>query len=232
MKAGGCQLNSALLVVLFLNLCFYGASNSSEVQVCKLCSGTVLSHSEVGQFCSSSAGRVEGRCCLKNGTTSDHSTVTGLDLSNCSLAQVENIQEASTAEIIDLSLNPIANISDFTFQGFTELNKLILPEKVLCPGGATSWKKIGVAKGQRVCEGQNSMCNQTGQMTTDCPENSQCAPFGPGLFECSCADHYHGYKCLREGEFPVLQVFGPLGASTVVISLVLWLTQRRMVKPL
>ncbi|KAJ0060876.1 hypothetical protein NL108_001733, partial [Boleophthalmus pectinirostris] len=121
-----------------------------------------------------------------------------LDLSNCSLALVGNLQEASTATIIDLSFNPIANISDFSFQGFIALNSLILPVKVLCPGGATAWKKIVEKRGNRFCEGQNSMCNQTGQMATDCPENSQCAPFGPGFFECSCADNYHGYKCQRE----------------------------------
>lgn len=32
----------------------------------------------------------------------------------------------------------------------------------------------------------------------NCPENSLCGPYGPGFFECSCADNYHGYKCLRE----------------------------------
>lgn len=32
----------------------------------------------------------------------------------------------------------------------------------------------------------------------NCPENSLCAPYGPGFFECSCTDNYHGYKCLRE----------------------------------
>lgn len=199
-------------------------------QVCKQCSGTVLNDSAVGLFCSSSAGRIEGRCCLKHGTTSD--SITGLDLSNCSLTQVGNLQEATTASMIDFSLNPIANISDSTFQGFIDLNDLILPANLLCPGGNTTWKTIEVIKGNRFCKGQNNVCNQTGQMSMDCPENSLCAPYGPGLFECNCADNYHGYKCLREGQFPVLQVFGPLGASTVVVSFLLWVTQRRKAKPL
>lgn len=122
-------------------------------------------------------------------------------------------------------------------------------------------------------------------LAINCPENSLCAPYGPGFFECSCTDNYHGYKCLREvssansfhwialkhfkllflyvrfyklsflfllllrtslipctwvfclfyceqGEFPALQVFGPLGASTVVISFLLWFTQRRNAKSL
>lgn len=186
----------------------------------------------MGQFCSNSAGRVKGRCCVKNGTTGEQETITGLDLSNCSLTQVGSLNEAYTARIIDLSLNPITNITESTFQGFIELNHLILPKTLLCPGGPTSWKHIHVTEDNRICEGQNSVCNQTSQMSMDCPENSQCAPYGPGLFECSCAENYHGYKCLREGKFPSLQVFGPLGASTVVISFLLWITQRRKVKPL
>lgn len=186
----------------------------------------------MGQFCLSSAGRIKGRCCVRNGTAYDHETIIGLDLSNCSLTQVGNLQEASTAAFIDLSLNSITNITDSTFQGFIELNYLILPIQLLCPGGATSWKNMQEKEGKRICEGQNNVCNQTGQMTMDCPENSQCAPYGPGLFECSCADNYHGYKCLREGEFPAFQVFGPLGALTVVLSCLLWVTQRRKAKPL
>lgn len=35
-----------------------------------------------------------------------------------------------------------------------------------------------------------------------------------------------------QGQFPALQVFGPLGASTVVVSFLLWFTQRRHVKSL
>lgn len=232
MKAGSCQLNSASLVVLILILCFYEACNSSDLQVCKLCSGTVRNDSEVGQFCSSSAGRIEGRCCLKNVTTGEHDCITGLDLSNCSLTLVGNLQEATTATILDLSHNPITNIKDSTFQGFIVLNYLILPNNVLCPGGNTSWEHIELKNEIRLCKGQNNMCNQTGQMSMNCPENSLCGPYGPGFFECSCADNYHGYKCLREGEFPALQVFGPLGASTVVISFLLWVTQRRKAKPL
>lgn len=32
----------------------------------------------------------------------------------------------------------------------------------------------------------------------NCPENSLCAPYGPGFFECNCIGNYYGYKCLRE----------------------------------
>ncbi|XP_059212495.1 all-trans retinoic acid-induced differentiation factor [Centropristis striata] len=231
MKAGCSQLEPLVLILIF-NLCFYASYELTELQVCELCSGTVRNGSAVGRFCSLSAGRIDGRCCLRNDNTSDPECIIGLDLSNCSLTHVEDLQGASTALMMDLSLNPIVNISDSAFQGFMKLNYMILPQDIFCPGGNSSWEKVEVKEGNRVCDGQKDMCNQTGQLSINCPENSLCAPYGPGFFECSCADNYHGYKCLREGEFPFLQVFGPLGASTVVISFLLWVTQRRKAKSL
>ncbi|XP_044024003.1 all-trans retinoic acid-induced differentiation factor [Siniperca chuatsi] len=226
MKAGCSQLKPVVLILIF-NLCFYDSHQLTELQVCELCSGTVLNGTAVGRFCSSSVGRIDGRCCLR-----DDNTIIGLDLSNCSLTDVEDLQGASTSLMIDLSLNPIVNISDTAFQGFMELNYMILPQDIVCPGGNASWEKVEVKEGNCLCEGQKDMCNQSGQLSINCPENSLCAPYGPGFFECSCADNYHGYKCLREGEFPALQVFGPLGASMVVISFLLWVTQRRKAKSL
>lgn len=158
--------------------------------------------------------------------------LSSLDLSNCSLTHVGDLRGVSTAVVVDLSLNPIANISDATFQGFVDLNYTILPPDLPCPGGNTSWEIVELKWGNRLCRGQKDLCNQTGGMSIDCPANSLCAPYGPGFFQCSCAGNHHGYKCLREGEFPALQVFGPLGASTVVISFLLWFTQRRHVKSL
>nr|XP_057912621.1 all-trans retinoic acid-induced differentiation factor [Doryrhamphus excisus] len=230
MKAGNCQLKHTLLVFIIC-LCFYHSHQFKELQVCSRCGGTVLNGSAVGLFCSLSAGRIAGRCCMGNGT-SDFERIIGLDLSNCSLNHVEYLQEASTALLIDLSQNTLVNISDLTFQGFIELNDLILPADITCPGGNSSWEKVEWNKGNLHCKGQKNMCNQTGQMSVNCPEFSQCGPFGPGFFECSCADNYHGYKCLREGEFPAFQVFGAIGASTLVLSLLLWLTQRRKAKSL
>ncbi|KAE8286901.1 All-trans retinoic acid-induced differentiation factor Apoptosis-related protein 3 [Larimichthys crocea] len=231
MKAGCSQLKPVLLIFIF-NLFFYASYELTELQLCELCSGTVLNVSTVGQFCSSSAGRIERRCCWRHDNTSDREHIIGLDLSSCSLTHIEDLQGASTALMIDLSLNPIVNISNSTFQGFVELNYMILPQDIVCPGGNSSWEKVEVNGTNRICEGQKDMCNQTGQLSINCPENSLCAPYGPGFFECSCADNYHGYKCLREGEFPTLQVFGPLGGCTFVITLLLWVTQRRKAKSL
>ncbi|KAK9531615.1 hypothetical protein VZT92_011031 [Zoarces viviparus] len=226
----GCSQLKPVVLVLILNLCFYASYQLNELQVCELCSGAVLNGTAVGHFCSSSAGRIDGRCCLRHDNTGDPEHIIGLDLSNCSLTHVEDLHGASKALMIDLSLNPIVNISDTAFQGFTELNYLFLPQHIVCPGGNTSWEKVDIKQGIRLCEGQKDMCNQTGQLSINCPENSLCAPYGPSFFECSCAVNFHGYKCLREGEFPSLLVFGPLGAFTVVVSFLLWATQRRKVK--
>ncbi|KAL6096049.1 atraid [Pungitius sinensis] len=231
MKAGCNQLKPAV-VVLIVELCFCASYQLKEPQVCELCSGAVLNGSAVGRFCSSSAGRIEGRCCLSRDNTSDPERIIGLDLSKCSLTHVNGLLEASRAIMIDLSLNPIVNISDAAFQGFIELNVIILPENIHCPGGNASWEKVQVNEGNRYCKGQIDSCNQSGQLSINCPENSLCGPYGPSFFECSCADNFHGYKCLRKGEFPGLLVFGPLGAVTVMMSLLLWVTQRRKVKPL
>ncbi|XP_008335578.1 all-trans retinoic acid-induced differentiation factor [Cynoglossus semilaevis] len=233
MKAGRSQLDTAVLVLIISHLCFYAPCELTRLPVCKLCSGSVLNETAVGHFCFVSNGRLEGRCCLKNDSNSNGTErIIGLDLSNCSLKQVDDLHEAATAYMIDLSLNPLVNLSDSVFEGFSDLNYMILPIDIFCPGGNQSWSKVELREGSRLCEDPKNMCNQTGQLVIDCPENSLCTPYGPGFFECNCADNYYGYKCLREGEFPALQVFGPLGASTVVLSFLLWVTQRRKAKAL
>uniref|UniRef100_A0A3Q2PWV8 All-trans retinoic acid-induced differentiation factor n=1 Tax=Fundulus heteroclitus TaxID=8078 RepID=A0A3Q2PWV8_FUNHE len=219
-------------LVFIFNLFFNESYQLTGLQVCSLCGGTVQNDTDVGQFCSRSAGRIDRRCCLSNDNTSDPERIIGLDLSNCSLTQVEDLPGASKVFMIDLSLNPIVNISEKVFLGFLDLNYLILPQDLVCPGGNFSWQKVEVTQGKRFCEGQKNMCNQTGQMSMNCPENSRCDPYGPGLFECICAENYHGYKCLRQGEFPAVKVFGPLAASMVVMSFLLWVSQRRKAKSL
>uniref|UniRef100_A0A4W5KNC6 All-trans retinoic acid-induced differentiation factor n=1 Tax=Hucho hucho TaxID=62062 RepID=A0A4W5KNC6_9TELE len=230
MTAGSSQQNAGV-VILIIHLYLYGSYQLTELQVCHLCNGTVQNSTALGHFCSASAGLIDGCCCLlRNENTSNADYVIGLDLSNCSLSHVEDLQEASTAAMIDISLNPIVNLNNSLFQGFVQLDTLILPVNLACPGGNASWNKVEVQGDTRHCEGQKDICNLTGHLSLNCPENSLCAAYGPGFFECSCVDDFHGYKCLREGKFPIIQVFGLLGASTVLVSILLWVTQRRKVK--
>lgn len=46
--------------------------DASWSQVCQLCLGTVGNGSAVDDYCSTVAGRIEGRCCVKNSNSSDH----------------------------------------------------------------------------------------------------------------------------------------------------------------
>ncbi|XP_046877227.1 all-trans retinoic acid-induced differentiation factor [Hypomesus transpacificus] len=216
--------------ILIINVCLYASCQHTDLQLCQRCNGTLQNATALGRFCTSVEGLVDGRCCLRNDNPSEAVNVIGLDFSNCNLKHVDDLQEASTAIMIDLSLNPIFNLSDSVFQGFIQLNYINLPANLGCPGGNASWEKVEVKGDSCLCEGQKNVCNQTGQMSLNCPENSLCAPYGPGLFECSCEHNFHGYKCLREGEFPLVLVFGPLAASTVGVSILLWVTQRRKAK--
>ncbi|XP_030054432.1 all-trans retinoic acid-induced differentiation factor [Microcaecilia unicolor] len=199
-------------------------------QVCSRCPGDLRNGSEVASWCHSNLElEIKGRCCLRR--QGDSEDIVGLDLWNCSLTHLDNeLQNARTAVILDLSENPLQNVSDSFFQGFIFLQYLALPLTLDCPGGNASWKNISVDTSERICSRQKDSCNNTAQLTLLCPENSLCAPDGPGMSQCLCADGFHGYKCVREGSFPTFMFFGILGFVTAACSLLLWCTQRRKVK--
>ncbi|KAL4630496.1 all-trans retinoic acid-induced differentiation factor isoform X1 [Arapaima gigas] len=226
-EAGDSAMFTLVFVFVAL-LCFSVSYQQAEFQVCHLCADNLQNGTAVGNFCTSLPGEVEGRCCWRK--EADRATIVGLDLSNCSLRHIEDLQEASTAIMIDLSANPVTNISDSVFQGFIELHYLILPLTLQCPGGNASWEKVVSNGSVCLCEGQKNACYQAGNMSWNCPENSLCAPDGPGSFQCSCVGEFHGYKCLREGWFPTFPVFSILGVSTFLMSVLLWYTQRRKAK--
>nr|XP_014433785.1 LOW QUALITY PROTEIN: all-trans retinoic acid-induced differentiation factor [Pelodiscus sinensis] len=154
---------------------------------------------------------------------SDSFVLPRLDLSNCSLsAPCAGFQAASTAAVIDLTENPLQeSIPNTTFRGFTRLQSISLPLPLECPGGSMAWDTV-------TC--QRNPCNSSGELACLCPESSLCAPDGPGLFQCLCAGSSHGYKCLREGAFPMLLFYGTLGAVTTSLALLAWGTQRRKAK--
>ncbi|XP_006032437.1 all-trans retinoic acid-induced differentiation factor [Alligator sinensis] len=139
-------------------------------------------------------------------------------------------QDASTAVVIDLTENPLEKLPDASFLGFTSLQSIAVPLALDCPGGSAAWENITAGTDSRICQGQRNSCNSSGELAWLCPENSQCAPNGPSLVQCLCWGPYHGYKCLREGTFPMLLFYGVLGAVTAVLSLLLWGTQRGKAK--
>uniref|UniRef100_A0ABI7X974 EGF-like domain-containing protein n=1 Tax=Felis catus TaxID=9685 RepID=A0ABI7X974_FELCA len=156
--------------------------------------------------------------------------IPGLDLQNCSLKDPgPNFPQAHTAVIIDLQANPLEDDLANIFRGFTQLQTLILPQDVSCPGGINAWNTVTFYMNNQTCQGQRNLCNSTGDQEM-CPENGSCVPDGPGLLQCVCADGFHGYKCMRQGSFSLLMFFGILGSTTLSVSILLWGTQRRKAK--
>lgn len=195
-------------------------------EICIQCPGSVGSRSEVAHYCKQTPElMLHARCCLNQ-----NGTILGLDLQNCSLKHLgPNFPQAHTAIIIDLHANPLNDDLANTFHGFIQLQTLILPEDVNCPGGINAWNTVTFYPNNQTCEGQRNLCNSTGD-TEICPENGSCVPDGPGLLQCVCADGFHGYKCMRQGSFSLLTFFGILGSTTLFISILLWGTQRRKAK--
>ncbi|NXI75736.1 ARAID factor, partial [Rhipidura dahli] len=154
-----------------------------------------------------------------------------LDLSNCSLHSVPpGLAEATAAIVLDLTENPLTTLPNDSFLGFIHLQSLAVPLALECPGGNDTWQNVTVDRSSRLCYGQRNLCNSSVELAWPCPENSVCVPDGPSLVQCLCDNPFHGYKCLREGTFPMLLFGGILGTATVSLSLLLWGTQRRKAK--
>ncbi|XP_074156272.1 all-trans retinoic acid-induced differentiation factor [Sminthopsis crassicaudata] len=194
-------------------------------EICKYCPGPVYDKSEVDLYCKQRQElKLSDRCCL-----TQQGTIVGLDLQNCSLKELDPLfTEAHSAIVLDLQANPFLNISPSVFRNFTELQTLVLPRKVDCPGGQNAWENITCGPDSCTCYGQ-IQCNSTVEPAL-CPENAYCVSDGPGLFQCLCTTGFHGYKCLREGSFPLLMFSGILGTTTFCISILLWGTQLRKIK--
>ncbi|XP_042659170.1 all-trans retinoic acid-induced differentiation factor [Tyto alba] len=165
------------------------------------------------------------------GPVRNGSLVSRLDLSDCSLrSPPPGFPEAAAAVVVDLTENPLAPLPNGTFLGFTRLQRLAVPLVLECPGGSSAWEEVTTHGSNRLCQGQRNSCNGSGELAWLCPENAVCAPDGPGLVQCLCDSPFHGYKCLRQGTFPVLLFCGILGGVTLSLSLLLWGTQRRKAK--
>ncbi|NXJ87252.1 ARAID factor, partial [Trogon melanurus] len=148
-----------------------------------------------------------------------------LDLSNCSLrTPPPGLAQAAAVAILDLTENPLTTLPDSSLLGFTNLQLLAVPLALECPGGSSAWETVTLSGSSRLCQGQRNTCNGSAELGTagtrggcgagtglapvtpplsalpawPCPENSACAPDGPGLVQCLCEGPFHGYKCLRE----------------------------------
>ncbi|XP_072189321.1 all-trans retinoic acid-induced differentiation factor [Excalfactoria chinensis] len=223
---GGAAGSGAAGSILMLLLLLPSAGAGGATRLCGRCAGPLSHGSVVEQYCGYTAGTAErGRCCVRLG---DGQRLLGLDLSNCSLQTLpSDFNEAAAAVVLDLTDNPLLSLPDGSFLGFTQLQQLAVPLAVPCPGGSGAWEEVTTNGSSRLCQGQRNPCNGSEELAPLCPENAACVPDGPGLTQCLCASPFHGYRCLRQGTFPVPLFCSVLGTVTAALSLTLWGTQRR-----
>ncbi|XP_075050475.1 all-trans retinoic acid-induced differentiation factor [Mixophyes fleayi] len=221
---------AAMLICLYFLLIGVLQRARAQEQICLSCPGELRNSSEVSHRCTLIPGaRIVGRCCVTQHAESD--VIIGLDLWNCSISHLDpNVHLTAAAVVIDFSQNPLQELSTGFFLGLTGLQYVALPLNISCPGGEDVWESVRTTTGAQICEGQRDGCNNTGGAALLCPENSLCAPDGPGYTQCVCAPGFLGYKCLRQGSFPILMFSGILASVTVSLSVLLWCTQRRKVK--
>ncbi|XP_060072328.1 all-trans retinoic acid-induced differentiation factor-like [Ylistrum balloti] len=167
-----------------------------------------------------------GRCCVI--TSENVIYITKVDLSNCNLQTIDKkLTNHPNLTTILLQGNNLTSITREDFYQTTQIDLLVLQPNLRCPGGPNAWESYGPdhktdttrCKGEiQTCQLQNVTCPNT---------NSVCQHVGPNMMECVCVDGYHGYKCLRSGQFPSTWFMIGLAVCTVVLSMGLWLVENR-----
>ncbi|XP_065670892.1 all-trans retinoic acid-induced differentiation factor isoform X4 [Hydra vulgaris] len=167
------------------------------------------------EFCSKNeAFNLDGRCCFKNGTI-----LIGVDLSNCKLQNLDMYRS---------NLLDIQNIQWLVIDKPQNCDKQFCNQSLVKNGSAT----YVCAAPINPCvnkECPNSL-TESKVNKQDCPENSNCHPDGPGLFECNCAKGWHDYRCLRKQGFPLTQWMVGFSVATILICIVLRILQRKGLK--
>uniref|UniRef100_A0A8C0BJX0 EGF-like domain-containing protein n=1 Tax=Buteo japonicus TaxID=224669 RepID=A0A8C0BJX0_9AVES len=166
-------------------------------------------------------------CCLNSNGSQGESPVTG------KMQTSPPFLKGETLGTTDQAASPLCLVRAWSRSSWKLCQALLLsavPLALECPGGSSAWEEVTTHGSSRFCQGQRNLCNSSMELAWLCPENAACAPDGPGLVQCLCNSPFHGYKCLREGTFPVLLFCGILGAITLSLSLLLWGTQRRKAK--
>lgn len=177
--------------------------------------------------------RIIGRCCIDESSGS----IVGVDLSYCDLKSVGTVlHDAPNILKINFTHNSNLKFENNSFRGLAKLHTVALDLTMDCPGewswyNATwqSWNDTVMEKHQKRCVNQSNTCTKLfHEHNYTCPDHSECVNNGPGSFSCVCEENWGGYKCMRRTDSnPSLTIILSTSISTVVLSLILWVTQRR-----
>ncbi|KAH3695434.1 all-trans retinoic acid-induced differentiation factor-like [Dreissena polymorpha] len=229
-----------MLRYIFFAICFVLKLIGNECvkpnevpDVCSKCEDRTSS-SEVVGFCqkSNSSGHliVDKACCL-NYSSEETFTVLGLDFSHCNISSITGVINVyPDLHILMLENNTNLQVSDQDFRGLSKLVYLSLPLTMNCPGGNNSWRISEISNNAMLCREEIDLCIQN-NVTCESQNSSICVLVGPGEVECLCQAGYYGYKCLRQGTFPTVVFSISLCIIVVMLSALLWLAQRRKIKP-
>lgn len=217
------------LQVIVLVLCIQCVSNF-ELNDKSPCFGKNATSEPVIRFCDEIGGTLVFRCCRAPTNT----TFVAIDFMDANLTDIPIFRDHSNfnLSVVDLRENSDlqSSIDDDAFLTMIYLEELLLPKQVPCPGGRNMWQTINetIEPEGYYCINQISICVNS---TDFCPEKgSMCDSNGPSHYVCQCQPDYHGYKCLRHGDFPSGIFLGTCTAVTIVASILFFWTHRRHVK--
>ncbi|ESO88251.1 hypothetical protein LOTGIDRAFT_165684 [Lottia gigantea] len=194
------------------NICYKACNNESKGFLEEHCTGVDLTLNN-------------SHCCFN--TSSSRPRIIGIDLRGCDISTIKALDEViESLIVISLEDNPIKSDLNTDFNGLRNAVYLSLPPSLDCPGDNEAWESIEKSNTSTICHNQIDTCLH---FNISCPANSECKNTGPGTFECDCLTGYHGYKCLNKGKFPAAYYGIGFAVTTVGLSTILWILQRRHV---
>jgi hypothetical protein len=213
---------------ILLNILCISVNLVSSFEGTSLCVGKNATSQPVIEYCANQTGEMLYRCCRKY----DNKTFIAIDLTEANLTEIPNFAEHLhfNFTVIDLRLNDdIVSSNVSAFIGLSDLDYLLLPDHIECPGGNGSWEIIDETTDPpgTLCQHQISICSSSPDLCTE--RGALCTGNGPTKFLCFCKPGYHGYKCLRYGNFPSGAFYGTTAGITVIASALLYWKQRRNV---
>lgn len=207
------QLILVLCETLLTWMSFFHASYAADIcadtQSCSLMNKTSMVKNKCHGL------KMKGACCINSSMGQEK--IIGLGLENCSVHSLEPyLVQLASVRFMSLRESVVnCSLAD-NFKGLVDLDVVWLPKSCTqCPGTNEAW----VENSSDQCIGQKDTCNYK---PVRCPEDSSCHSNGPSFRHCLCDGDFHGYRCLKQGTFPVWPYIGGLVGSTLLTTSFLW----------